>query len=115
MAKETLENVSLIDTYKKIYPYIKPYIAVALLGIALTVPVGALDAVIAYFLKPFMDEVLVNKEENFTSYVPFIIIAFTLVQGIFIYLSAIVNGYVGNKITLNLRRDLYNKLIYISG
>ena len=113
MAKETLENVSLIDTYKKIYPYIKPYIAVALLGIALTVPVGALDAVIAYFLKPFMDEVLVNKEENFTSYVPFIIIAFTLVQGIFIYLSAIVNGYVGNKITLNLRRDLYNKLIYM--
>lgn len=113
MAKEKIDNISLIDTYKRIYPYIKPYLVTAIIGILLTAPVGALDAVVAYFLKPFMDDVLVNKEENFTSYVPFIIIGFTLIQGIFIYLSAIVNGYVGNKVTLDLRRDLYNKLIYM--
>ena len=55
-----LSKSQFIDAYRKFLPYVKPYILWALLGIILTVPVGALDAVIAYFLKPFMDNVMVN-------------------------------------------------------
>ena len=70
-----------------------------------------LDAVIAWFLKPFMDNMMVEKQEDFSRWVPFIIVGFTVVQGAFIYLSAWVNGYVGNRITLDLRRKLFAKLL----
>lgn len=111
--KKILSKSQFIDAYRKFLPYVKPYIFWALLGIILTVPVGALDAAIAYFLKPFLDNVMVNKQENFAAMVPYIIVGFTLMQGLFIYCSALVNGYVGNKITLDIRRDLYNKLIHM--
>ena len=83
----------------------------AVLGILLTIPVGALDAVIAAFLKPFMDNVMIEQQKSFADYVPLVIIGFTLVQGTFIYLSSIVNGYVGGKISLSIRTKLYKKLL----
>ncbi len=110
---KVLSSSQFIDAYRKFFPYVRPYLFMAVTGVLLTVPVGLMDAVISYFLKPFMDNVLVDKEPEFTSLIPFIIVGFTLVQGIFIYLSALVNGYVGNKITLDIRRDLYRKLIHM--
>ena len=47
------------------WPYIKPYWFRALLGVALAVPVGALDSVVALFLKPYTDDVLVAKKRHF--------------------------------------------------
>ena len=109
--KKILKSNDFVDAYSRFLPFVKPYIFLAILGILLTVPVGALDAAIAWFLKPFMDNVMVNKNDEFADLVPFIIVGFTVLQGSLIYLSAIVNGYVGNKVTLDIRRVLYHKLI----
>ncbi|MDY3107237.1 MAG: ABC transporter ATP-binding protein, partial [Succinivibrio sp.] len=65
----------------------------------------------ASFLKPFMDNVMVDKDTEFAYKVPFIIIGFTIVQGICIYTSNIVNSYVGSRIATNLKLALYKKLI----
>lgn len=102
---------SFLRGYKLFWPFLKPYWPMALLGIVLTLPVGALDAVIAAFLKPFTDQVMVAQEATFAAYVPVVIIVFTLVQGIFIYLSSLTNGYVGGKINLLIRTRLYHKLL----
>ena len=97
--------------YSRFWPFLKPYWPVALLGIILTIPVGALDAVIAWFLKPFTDQVMVEQQAEFAYYVPLVVIGFTLVQGIFIYLSSLINGYVGGAINLLMRSRLYQKLL----
>lgn len=102
---------SFLRGYRLFWPFLKPYWGMALLGILLTIPVGALDAVIAAFLKPFTDQVMVAQEATFAAYVPAVIILFTLVQGLFIYLSSLVNGYVGGKINLLIRTRLYHKLL----
>ena len=47
---------------KRFLHFVKPYWFLAVLGMLLTVPVGALDAVVAYFLKPFMDNVMVARK-----------------------------------------------------
>ena len=96
---------------KKFWPFLKPYLFLTILGILLTIPVGALDAAVASFLKPFMDNVMVDKDTEFAYKVPFIIIGFTIVQGICIYTSNIVNSYVGSRIATNLKLALYKKLI----
>ena len=97
--------------YKLFWPFLKPYWLLALLGVLLTIPVGALDAVIALFLKPFTDNVMVNQQVEAAYYVPIIIIGFTIVQGIFIYASSLVNSYVGGAINLLIRAKLYDKLL----
>ena len=106
-----LRKSEFIDAYTKFYPFVKKYLFLAVIGILLTIPVGALDAVIAWFLKPFMDNVMVDKQEEFSSYVPYIIVGFTVIQGIFIYLASWVNTYVGQKVTHQIRKKLYDKLL----
>ena len=95
---------------KRFLPFVKPYWFLAALGMLLTVPVGALDAVVAYFLKPFMDNVMVARKGEFADYVPYIIVGFTIIQGLCVYFAAWVNGYVGIKIPWDIRTKLFDKL-----
>ena len=53
-------NIKSLDSYKKMWPFIKPYWGRLLLAILITIPIGSMDAVIAWSLKPFMDVVLVE-------------------------------------------------------
>lgn len=104
-------SLSPLAGLKKFWPFLKPYIFLTILGVLLTIPVGGLDAAVASFLKPFMDNVMVDKNTEFALKVPFIIIGFTLVQGICIYTSNIVNTYVGARISTDLKLALYKKLL----
>ena len=104
-------NTSFWRGYSKFWPFLKPYAVIAIVGMLLTIPVGALDAVVASFLKPFMDRVMVSQDKSFAYYVPLFIIGFSLAQGIFLYLSAYVNNYVGNRIAMDVKLKLYKKLI----
>lgn len=101
----------LIKNFHRMWPYIKPYWFRAALGVALTVPVGALDGAVAMFLKPFMDKVMVDKQPHFSALIPFLIVGFTVVQGILIYSSNYLNTWVANKITIGVKRKLYEKLL----
>lgn len=104
-------NTSFVRGYKKFWPFLRPYLFWAVLGVLLTIPVGALDAVVASFLKPFMDNVMVAQNSEFAYYVPLFIIGFTLVQGICIYASNLVNAYVGSKVSMDMKLALYKKLL----
>ena len=106
-----LENNLLVINFKRMWPYIKPYWFRAALGVALTVPVGALDGVVAMFLKPFMDKVMVDKQPHFSTLIPFLIVGFTVVQGVLIYSSNYLNTWVAQKITIGVKRRLYEKLL----
>lgn len=101
----------LVVNFKRMWPYIKPFWGRAVLGILLTIPVGALDGAIAMFLKPCMDEMFVAKEQSFSNLIPFLIVGFTIVQGILIYSSNYVNTWVAQKITIGIKRKLYDKLL----
>lgn len=102
---------SLYVNYKRMWPFIKPYWFRAWLGVALAVPVGALDSVVALFLKPYTDDVLVGKNATFAAYIPLMIISFVLVQSILNYTVKYMTTWVGNKITLDVRKKLFAKLL----
>ena len=101
-----------LQTYAKMWPYLKPYWFRTMLAIVITIPIGAMDAVIAWSLKPFMDVVLVEKQTGWTTYIPLMIVVFSVLQALFTYVATYMNTWVGNKISLNLKRDLFNKLLH---
>ena len=56
------------------------YLGIAIFAVFLSIPIGALDAVVALALKPYMDIVLVDKTAQSPAYIPLLIVAFTVVQ-----------------------------------
>lgn len=108
--KTIFRNV-LVVNFRRMWPYIQPYWFRALLGVLLTIPVGALDGAVAMFLKPFMDKVMVDKQPHFSALIPFLIVGFTIVQGVLIYASNYLNTWVAQKITIGVKRKLYAKLL----
>ena len=99
---------------KRIFPYIKPVIGRVLLNIAIAVPLGLLDGVVALSLKPYLDYVVNgNPQDTWTfmghtvyiqawlaAVIPFGIVAFALFQGILKYVSNYLTDWTGNKICL---------------
>ncbi len=89
----------------------KQYWGRALLAILVTVPSGALDAVIPWALKNYMDSITNGKISVLTQIMPFLIIGFTLLQSSFTYIATYLNAWVGAKISNGLKFDLFKKLI----
>lgn len=109
--KQWILQNQFVRNYKRMWPFIKPFWGRALLGVLLTIPVGSLDAVIAMFLKPFMDNVMVEKQPRFSMAIPFLIVGFTVLQGALNYAANYMNTWVGNKITIGIKRKLFDKLL----
>lgn len=109
--KDNFNNNYTVIHFKKIWPFIKPYKGRALLTLLLAVPLGALDAVVAWSLKPFMDNVMIDKSVETAMYVPLVIIGFSLIQALLNYAVTYLNAWVGLKITFNLKEAMYAKLI----
>lgn len=107
------KQMNFADHYKKLWPYVQPYLFRAIFAVALCIPIGALDAVIALALKPYMDIVLVDKSAQSPAFIPLVIVAFTVFQGALNYIAAYMNSWVGMKITQDVKRALYHKLLYL--
>lgn len=110
---EEIKKLPFIEHYKKMWPFVKPYMLRAILAILICIPIGALDSVVALSLKPYMDIVLVDKTESSPAYIPLLIVAFTSVQGFLNYAATYLNTWVGTKINQDLKRALYKKLLHL--
>ncbi|MCD7878801.1 MAG: ABC transporter ATP-binding protein/permease [Candidatus Gastranaerophilales bacterium] len=109
-----IKNNETINNYRKIFPFVKPYWKRTAIALGLAIPIGCLDAVIALSLKPYMDIVMVEKSMQSPWYIPLLIILFTSTQGLLNYASAYMNDWVTFKVSNDLKKTLYNKLMHKS-
>ena len=84
---------------KRIFPYIKPLMGRILLGLAVAIPLGLLDGVTAFALKPYMDYVVGQQDLIFdwkfihmnlkytvlAFALPFAVVVFAAIQGLLRY------------------------------
>lgn len=109
---EKIKSTYIVSNYLKIYPYVKPYTFRALIAVLITIPIGSMDAVIAWSLKPYMDIVMVEKSSSSTAYIPILIIIFSVLQSLLNYTATYLNTWVGRKIANDVKIDLYYKLMH---
>lgn len=109
--KQYILRNMFVQNYKRMWPYVKPYWFRALLSVLVAIPIGSMDALIALSLKPYMDVVLVEKSLSAAWYIPFVIVLFTVIQGVLTYIAGYLNTWVGTKITNRLKYDLYKKML----
>jgi subfamily B ATP-binding cassette protein MsbA len=96
--------------YLRLYQYFKKYGIQTLLSLLITIPIGALDGAIAYSLKPYIDAMKLESSLKAVSLAPLLIVGFTFLQGVLNYCSIYLNGWLGGRIMVDLRRDLFKKL-----
>ena len=94
-----------------IIKFVTPYLLQTIIALGLAIPIGCLDAVIALSLKPYMDVVMVEKSTQPSWFIPLLIIAFTSLQGILNYASTYFNDWTMGKVSQDVKRALYNKLM----
>lgn len=108
----------------RIYPYLKPVLGRAILGILIAIPLGLLDGVTAIALKPYLDNVIngnpqttfelfgrmVHTQHFWATIIPPAIIAFAIIQGGLKYANTYLTDWTGMKISNSLKSDLFQKL-----
>ena len=108
----------------KMYPYIKMVLWRSILLFLLAVPLGLLDGVVAFSLRPYMDFVVNGSELQtfelwghtfklqafFIKLIPIAIVVFALIQGVLKYVCNYLSDWTGNKMSNALKIDLFKKL-----
>lgn len=107
-----IANTYTMRNYLKIMPYVKPYWFRGLLSVLITIPIGGMDAVIAWSLRPYMDIVMVEQNTASTSYIPVLIIVFSSVQSLLNYAATYLNTWFGRKMANDVKFDLFKKLMH---
>lgn len=125
-----LKNTNTKDAFrynyllKKMFPYIKTVLGRTILLFLLAIPLGLLDGVVAFSLRPYMDFVVngsdaqtfelmghtIKLQAFFIKLIPFGIIFFALIQGLLKYICNYLTEWTGNKMSNNLKVDLFRKL-----
>ena len=109
----------------RIMPYIRPYWFRILVGFLIAIPLGLLDGVTAFALKPYMDYVIGGKAFEFNYHglnisitslqmawiLPIGVIAFAAIQGVLRYLNGYCSTWTSQRITNDVKFDLFKRLI----
>ena len=122
---------------ERIYPYLKPVLFRAILGIIIAIPLGLLDGVTAIALKPYLDNVIngnpqatfemirhinifgvilgwpnriFHTQHFWATIIPPAVIAFAIIQGGLKYANTYLTDWTGMKISNSLKSDLFAKL-----
>lgn len=108
---------------KRIFPYIKPVMFRIILGFLIAAPIGLLDGVTAFALKPYMDYVIGKHDLLFWGFtisyqmmafaIPYLIVLFAAGQGILNYFNEYLTSWTSQKITIAVKEDLFKRLVYM--
>lgn len=109
--RQRILNAPMAANYRKMVPYVRPYWVRAVMAVLITLPIGSFDALTAWILKPYMDVVLVEKQVHAVSLMPLVIVLGSLLQSLCNYGATYLNTWIGQKITMGMKRDLYKKLL----
>lgn len=111
----------------RIFPYIKPYIPRIVIGFLVAIPLGLLDGVTAFALKPYMDYVIGGKALEFSLFgrdititvlqmsfiLPVGVVLFAGLQGTLRYLNDYISAWTSQRITNDVKFDLFHRLIHM--
>jgi subfamily B ATP-binding cassette protein MsbA len=106
-----MRNMTSAELYLRLLQYVKPYwrtFGLALLGMVLVALTGpALPAL----MKPLLDGTFVHKDETLMRWMPAIILALVAVRGCADFLAAYCINWVGNRLVMDLRSRMFEKLL----
>lgn len=105
----------MIYLLKQMYPYIKPYLRLAIFATLCSFPIAAIKAYQAYFIKDVIDGIFdPNAPETLAFQLAGIIVGLALLNYPFRFIHFYGMRMVVDKSTCLIRRDIYRKFQFLS-
>jgi ATP-binding cassette, subfamily B, bacterial MsbA len=97
--------------YLRLLKHVWPYRGALFAGIAAMVVGGLADAALVKLLGPLIDELFVHRNQALAVLLPLGIVAVFLVSGLASFVSGYSTQWVSQKVILDLRRAMFEKLL----
>ncbi|MFB3081364.1 MAG: ABC transporter ATP-binding protein, partial [Nitrosomonadaceae bacterium] len=100
--------------YLRLMKYVAPYwlvFSLVLLGMVL---MATTDSMLPALIKPMLDDVIVNKNQESMQLIPLAIIALFVVRGVASYIGSYAINWVSNTLIVDLRTAMFEKLLTLS-
>jgi len=104
-------NLTSTQLYLRLLRYVKPYwrtFAASILAMAVT---AATEPLLPALLKPMLDGTFVNKDDTVIRLTPILILVIFFVRGAASFVGTYAIAWVGNKLVMDLRAEMFRKLI----
>jgi subfamily B ATP-binding cassette protein MsbA len=102
------------NLYRRLVVYLRPHVGALVTGAALAIVVAAMEASIAWLVKPAMDGVFIRRDETMLKLIPLLFLAAYVVKGLARYGQSYLMSSVGERVIARLRRDVYAHLQQMS-
>ncbi len=100
-----------LGLYLRLLGYVRPYwkfFALSVIGMILT---AATEPMFPALMKPLLDGSFVNKDTSVMIWVPLALIGLFLVRGALTYVTSYALAWVSNRLTLDLRNEMFRRLL----
>jgi subfamily B ATP-binding cassette protein MsbA len=99
-----------VSVFKRLLPYVRPYWSWLIAGGLLAIVVSGADGLIAWLVKPAMDEIFIRRDLEMLKLLPIFILGVYVAKGIGRYGQSYLMASVGERVITALRRDLYTHI-----
>ena len=106
-----VHNMNNTKLYFRLLDYVKPYWRIFAISILGTAIVAATEPLVPALIKPMLDGTFVHKDQAIMRMVPVIILVIFLIRGIATFISSYAINWVGNKLVMDLREEMFHKLL----
>jgi subfamily B ATP-binding cassette protein MsbA len=104
-------NLTSTQLYLRLLAYVRPYwkvFAVSILCMAIT---AATEPLLPALLKPFLDGTFIHKDDSVIRWAPIFILIIFFVRGVAGFIGTYSINWVGNKLVMDLRAEMFRKLM----
>ena len=97
--------------YFRLLNFVRPHWRMFALAILTMVVLAATEPILPALMKPMLDGSFVQKDSTIIRWVPIALVALFVVRGIFLFASGYTVTYVGQRVVMDLRAAMFDKLL----
>lgn len=103
-----------MNLYLRLLKYIRPYMHRLMMAILCTVMASACNLYLPWIIKDVVDKVLVQKDTFMLYVIAISIVVIFIIRGLFFYGQSYLMSWVGQKVVVDIRGEIFRKLQRLS-
>lgn len=103
-----------MNLYLRLLKYIRPYMHRLMMAILCTVMASACNLYLPWIIKDVVDKVLVQKDTFMLYVIAISIVIIFIIRGLFFYGQSYLMSWVGQKVVIDIRGEIFRKLQRLS-
>ena len=96
-----------MDIYKRLIKLAKPHLPKFILAMLCMLVVGGLTSVLAFLVKPVLDDIFMKKNAAMLKWIPIAVVAIYMLKGLCSYVQTILMNFIGQRVVADIRNRLY--------